>query len=303
MGGNTKLFAKNWKKLTSDKYILDIVTNGLRLDFKEFPENRQYQFRPLKNDELDVVKAEVDKLLSKQVICESRRERNDYLSNVFNRNKKNGGKCMILNLKQFNTHITHRHFKMESIEKVIDIVRPNVYMTSIDLKDAFYSIPIHPEHQKYLKFVVLSKIYQYTCMLNGYGLAMRIFTKVSKVLFFYLRSKGFISVVFVDDSYLQGNTYKACLHNIENTIELLRNLGITIHPTKSILTTTQRIAFLGFVIDSVQMTLEITEEKKNKIHNLCLEILQKEKITLRTLASVIGNFVACFPAVPLGPFF
>ena len=107
MGGNTKLFAKNWKKLTSDKYILDIVTNGLRLDFKEIPKNRQYQFRTLKNDELEIVKAEVDKLLSKQVICESRRERNDYLSNVFTRNKKDGGKRMILNLKQFNAHITY----------------------------------------------------------------------------------------------------------------------------------------------------------------------------------------------------
>ena len=42
MGGNTKLFAKTWKKLRSDKYILDIVTNGLRLDFKEIPKNRQY---------------------------------------------------------------------------------------------------------------------------------------------------------------------------------------------------------------------------------------------------------------------
>ena len=74
---------KTEKKLKSDKYILDIVTNGLRLDFKEIPENRQYQFRTLKNDELHVVKTEVDKLLSKEVICESRRERNDYLSNVF----------------------------------------------------------------------------------------------------------------------------------------------------------------------------------------------------------------------------
>ena len=208
MGGNTKLFAKNWKKLTSDKYILDIVTNGLRLDFKEFPENRQYQFRPLKNDELNVVKAEVDKLLSKQVICESRREINDYLSSVFTRNKKDGGKRMVLNLKQFNTHITYCHFKMESIKQVID-----------------------------------------------------------KVPFSYLRSKGFISVVFVDDSYLQGNTYKACHHNIKNTIELLQNLGFTIHPTKSILTPTQRITFLGFVIHCVQMTLEMTEEKKSKIHN------------------------------------
>ena len=104
MGGSTKLFAENWKKLTSDKYILDIVTNELRLDFKEIPKNRQYHFRTLKNDELDIEKAEVDKLLSKQVICKSERERNDYLSNVFTRNKTDGRKLMILNLKRFNTH-------------------------------------------------------------------------------------------------------------------------------------------------------------------------------------------------------
>ena len=110
-------------------------------------------------------------------------------------------------------------------------------------------------------------------------------------------------MVFVDDSYLQGNTKEAYLHNIASTIELLQNLGFSIHSAKFILTPTQRIKFLGFVIDSVQMTLEITEEKKNKNHNLCLEILQKEKITLRTLAGVIGSFVASFPAVPLGPFF
>ena len=114
---------KTEKKLKSDKYILDIVTNGLRLDFKEIPENRQYQFRTIKNDELHVVKAEVDKHLSKEVICESRRERNDYLSNVFTRNKKDGGKCMILSLKQFNIHIMYDHFKMASINQVTDIVR------------------------------------------------------------------------------------------------------------------------------------------------------------------------------------
>ena len=40
-GGNTKVFAKNWKKLSSDKYIIDIVTNRLRSDFKEFPNSRK----------------------------------------------------------------------------------------------------------------------------------------------------------------------------------------------------------------------------------------------------------------------
>ena len=54
---------------------------------------------------------------------------------------------MILKLKQFKTHIAYYHFKMESIDQVIDVVRANVYMTSIDLKNAFYSIPAHPDHQ------------------------------------------------------------------------------------------------------------------------------------------------------------
>ena len=37
--------------------------------------------------------------------------------------------------------------------------------------------------------------------------------------------------IFADDSYLKDNTYEACLYNNESTIELLQNLGFTIHPT------------------------------------------------------------------------
>ena len=103
------------------------------MDFKEFLNNRQYQFRTLNNDELHIAEAEVDKLLKKQVICESKRERNDCLSNVFTRNKKDRGKRMISNLKQLNTRVTYRHFKMESMNQIIDIARPNVYTISIDL--------------------------------------------------------------------------------------------------------------------------------------------------------------------------
>ena len=151
--------------------------------------------------------------------------------------------------------------------------------------------------QNILKLVVLSKIYQSHARLMVMDHPCASLQKYPKSPLHTYKVKGLFQWYL-----LTIHTY-LCLHNIENIIELLQNLGFTIHPTKSILTPTQIIAFLGFVIDSVQMTLEITEEKKNKNHNLCLEILQKEKITLRTLAGVIGSFVASFPAVPLGPFF
>ena len=111
---------------------------------------------------------------------------------------------------------------------------------------------------------------------------MHIFTKVSKVPFSHLRSKGFVSAVFFADSYLQGNTYEACLQKIESTTELLQNLEFTIHPTKSILSPTQTITISGFATDSVQLTLKITEEKKNKIHNLCLEIAKRKNYFIQT---------------------
>ena len=149
--------------------------------------------------------------------------------------------------------------------------------------------------QNILKLVVLSKIYQSHARLMVMDHPCASLQKYPKSPLHTYKVKGLYQWYL-----LTIHTY-LCLHNIENIIELLQNLGFTIHPTKSILTPTQRITFLGFVTDSVQMTLEITEEKKNKIHNLCLEILQKEKITLRILASVISSFVASFPAVPLGP--
>ena len=51
-------------------------------------------------------------------------------------------------------------------------------------------------------------------MPNEYGPAMRAFTNISKVPFGHLRRLGHNSVVYVDDSHLQGETYQACLDNI-----------------------------------------------------------------------------------------
>ena len=55
---------------------------------------------------------------------------------------------MILNLKSFNVHVTHHHFKMDNIWSAIRLVKPGCYMASIDLKDAYYSVAICKDHQK-----------------------------------------------------------------------------------------------------------------------------------------------------------
>ena len=68
---------------------------------------------------------------------------------------------------------------MEFINNVINLIKLNVYMVSIDLKDAFFSVTIHNDHQNYLKFIFGN--FQFTSLPNGYGPTMRTFTKISKV--------------------------------------------------------------------------------------------------------------------------
>ena len=60
---------------------------------------------------------------------------------------------MILNLKKLNNYIQSKHYKMESLQNVLYMVRPGTWMASVDLKDTYYLVPIHKEYQKYFKFV------------------------------------------------------------------------------------------------------------------------------------------------------
>ena len=77
------------------------------------------------------------------------REEGDFMSFIFTREKTDESFRMILNLKQLDKHNGYEHVKMQSLQSVLNITRPNCWM---DLKDTFYTVPFHPDHQKFLKF-------------------------------------------------------------------------------------------------------------------------------------------------------
>ena len=91
--------------------------------------------------------------------------------------------------------------------------------------------------------------------------------------------------------------YQSCLANILDTIKLLKELGFLIHPDKSVLTPSHTIVFLVFVISSKDMTLSLTDEKKNKTKTLLMNCLHSRQISIRELARILRNFVASSAAV------
>ena len=154
----------NWGKLTTDPHILNMV-KGCKIDFDQLPHQRQPPCQhQLSNKETETISTEIEKLLFKGVLLKSSHEEGEFLSTIFLRPKKAGTHRMILNLKKLNKFVAHHHFKMESLKHVISMMRPNCFMISVDLQDAYYSVPIHREHQKYLKFEWQGQLYQFTCL-------------------------------------------------------------------------------------------------------------------------------------------
>ena len=70
-GGNLRYFSKNWYRYTKDKCILDIITDGLKLDLEQLPTQNSRSSYPLSSKENEVISVEIIKLLKKSVIIYS----------------------------------------------------------------------------------------------------------------------------------------------------------------------------------------------------------------------------------------
>ena len=67
--------------------------------------------------------------------------------------KNDRGYRLILNLKNLNENIEHIDFKMHGLKDILKMVEKNCFMTSLDIKDVYYSIPVDENSQKYLKSI------------------------------------------------------------------------------------------------------------------------------------------------------
>lgn len=300
IAGRLAQFATAWKELTSDNFVLDIALH-CHLEMVDIPVQK---FIPpeinMSDSEMNVVDEELAKLLEKGVIEQTFHCAGEFISNIFLRKKKDNSFRMILNLKHFNKHLEYHHFKMDTVWTAINLMKPGCFMASIDLKDAYYTVPIALEHRKYLKFTWRGKLYQYTCMANGLSPAPRYFTKLCKPVYSTLRKLGHQNVGYIDDSFLLGDTFQDCVLNVQDTEHLFSKLGFVVHDQKSVRTPSQEIVFLGFVLNSVTMTVKLTHDKCQKVTHACSSLLQKSEMTILEVAQVIGYLVSSLPGVQYG---
>ena len=301
-GGQLEKHVRQWRKLTNDPNILSIISGG-KIEFVDAP-RIQHKARSTKfsDEEINLIKDEIDKLLTKSIIKETCHEKKEFPSPILSR-KSNGGIRLILNLRQLNKNIEYHNFKMDSINTILDLITKDCSMASIDLKDEYYSVKISESFQRYLKFEFLDKLYKFVCFPNGLAPCPRKFTKITKIPLSDLRLRKIVVSGYIDDFFTKDHTSEGCFNNVMSIAELFYRLGFVVHPDKSILIPTQKITILGFIINSIKMSVKLTPQKEKKLKRSVNQLFSMKTPSIRFLAKVIGTTVSVFPAVKYAPLY
>ena len=112
---------------------------------------------------------------------------------------------------------------------VLDLLQENDFLTSVDLQNAYFSIPLHELDQKYLKFVWNGNLYKFVCLCFGITCAPFLFIKVLKPVYAWFRQLNMRCSYYIDDSLNMDKDRAVCQNNMLTMVKTLESLGFTIN--------------------------------------------------------------------------
>ena len=275
---------------------------GTQIPFTTFP--HQNQVPPLtfhNKSEKVAIDREISEMLQKGAIQVVSPMNGEFLSSVFLVKKKDGENRPVINLKELNSYVTYQHFKMEGLYLLKHLVQTGDWMIKIDLKDAYFTVPVSNQHQPLLRFMHGGLRYQFSCLPFGLGPAPRLFTKLLKPVVALLRRLGLRLIIYLDDIIVFNQTQEGIVRDRDSTLWLLQHLGFVINWKKSVLHPAQSMEYLGFVISSIEMKFFLPPGKMSQLVQDCKDLILEKSASVRTLSQIIGKLTSTMQAVLPAP--
>ena len=125
-------------------------------------------------------------------------------------------------------------------------------MIKLDLKDAYFSIPVHSSHQSLLSLMWEEKTYSLASLLGLNFECPSHIHEGDEAVIAYLRSLGIHFIIYLDDMLILAQTREELVKWRSIVLDCLENLGFLVNYMyeKSELEPTHSLVFLGFLINT-----------------------------------------------------
>ena len=251
VGGRLCLFLPAWQSITQDPFILSVIAHGFRISVSpDFPRVLRNPTKTLWSPEAHLtVLEENSSLIIKQAIVQVSDSPALSLSPIFVIPKRSGGLRVILNLKAINVFIPPQHFRMETLVSILPTISPQDWAISLDLKDAYLHVPIHPESHRLLGFQYQNRTFHYQVLPFGLRDSPWVFTHLVATLVSHLRYRGIRIHHYLDDWLVLASSRDLLLSHLQEVLLCAQSLGFLVNWEKSSLVPSQVPIYLGAALD------------------------------------------------------
>ena len=173
-------------------------------------------------------------------------------------------------------------------------------MVSIDLKDVYLQVPMHPESHKYLRFVAFGKVYQFKVLCFGLSTAPQVFTRVMAPVSAFLHQSGIRLRRYLDDWLIQASSQEQVLLALDTVLHLCHSLEIVVNWVNSQLVPTQRMVYLGVPLDSVSFRASPAQKRVEKLLSIGYVFLSCEERPVLSWLELLGVLSSMIQLVPVG---
>ena len=214
--------------------------------------------------------------------------------------KKQAGKFRpIISLIRLNKYLLRKKFKMVKYSDIALAITPGVFMVSLDLTKAYFTIPVAPQFWRFLRIFWSGSWYQFRTLCFGLNQAPRVFTKVVAVVIQWLRRVFNMHVYpYLDDFLILASSYEASVQARDIFFIVISVLGFRVNEEKSFLVPSHRILHLGFNWDSIARTVKV-----KAISSRCEKALSAGYISAKDLERLMGRLESVRFVVRTAPVF
>ncbi|CAL9704266.1 unnamed protein product [Knipowitschia caucasica] len=279
------------------------MTQGYRIQFLRKPPTSVSPLvvTQVHSEHRAVLLSEISTLLEKKAIREvpPGDRQVGFYSRYFLIPKKDGNLRPILDLRGLNRFIRPLRCKMLTVSRVRQFICRGDWFVTIDLKDAYFQIPIWKGHWRFLRFVFNGKVYEFQVLPFGISLAPRTFTRCMEAVLSPLRQEGIRILNYLDDWLLCAGTQQECRAHLSLLLEHLRQLGLRLNYEKSHLVPSQETHFLGLVLNSQAASLTLSQARLMSFESCLSQFRLGARVTWRQCLRLMGLMASMSQAVPL----
>ena len=280
------------------------MTLGYRIQFRRRPPFSRQVEQTIVTDPARALalETEIGTLLRKGAIrrIESGASQPGFYSKYFLVPKASGGLRPILDLRRLNSFVKTLSFRMLTCTQVLSSVAEGEWFTLVDLKDAYFHVPIHPLHRRFLRFAFGGQEYEFRVLPFGLSLSPRVFTRVVAAVLAPLHAQGIRVLPYLDDWLIQATSRQQAVEDTARVVSHVQSLGFRLNWEKSVLTPSQQITFVGISLDSVSMVATLPPRRVESLLGFAQEFRIGACMSLAQHQRLSGLMVAASPVVPLG---